>query len=108
MQLSQAAFQNVVIQRDEYLKTPRIALSRATPDQLQVDPTALVNLCQNHMQSACIGDSIAEVDVRTATGHVRRNCHRPALPCTGDDLGFSSQIPCIQNLMRNLCFAQQL
>src|SRR5437867_1231243 len=99
--------EELVVERDHRLVATRIALSRAAPEELTVDPACLVALGGDHVKSSEGGDAGSERDVRAAPGHV--GCHRdPArLSRPGDDLGFCPILPGVEDTVGQLGRGQE-
>src|SRR5512133_3284989 len=69
----------VVLQADEEMGGARVALPGAASAQLPVDTARFMPLSADHVQSTGFGNPHSEVNVRSATGHVRGNRQRGAL-----------------------------
>ena len=78
----------VVLQREEELRRAGIALTPRTAAQLVVDAPRLVPLRADDVESAERLHALAELDVRAAPRHIRRDRDRTLLPRVRDDLGF--------------------
>ena len=61
----------VVLEGDEKLRAPGVALARAPAAELAVDAAGLVALGADDEQAAGFGDAGGELDVGAAAGHVR-------------------------------------
>ena len=75
----------VILERVEEARRSRIALAAGATAELVVDATRLVALGADNVKTAEVDDALAEQDVDTATGHVRREGDRAPLPGLGDD-----------------------
>src|SRR5271166_1589773 len=62
--------QQIVLDRDKELRASRIALPPGSPAQLVVNPSALVTISPDDVQSAQLGYAGPEPDVGSASGHV--------------------------------------
>ena len=91
----------VVFERQEEDRRPRVSLSSATPPELVVDSARLVTLAPENVQTAEIENALAENDVGSATGHVRRDGDRPLLTRRGDDFRFAFVVLRVQNVVGN-------
>ena len=78
----------VVFEREEKFRRAGVALTPGTPAELVVDAPRLVPLRADDEESAKFLDALAELDVRTASRHVRRDRDGTLLPRVCDDLGF--------------------
>src|SRR5206468_10735141 len=72
-------------ERVKEARRSRIALAAGATAELVVDATRLVALGADNVKTAEVDDALAEQDVDTATGHVRREGDRAPLPGLGDD-----------------------
>src|SRR5690606_22654919 len=78
----------VVLEGDVELALARVTLTAGSAAKLKVDAAALVALRAENRQSATFADTRAQLDVRSAAGHVRGDGHGAHLPRLGHDLRF--------------------
>ena len=83
------ALHDVVAKRDEEAARARVALAAGAPAELVVDTARFVTLGANDVQPTDVRDALAQLDVRTAPGHVRGNGHGRALARIFDDVRFT-------------------
>ncbi len=74
---------------EAYIKArcARVALPRAAPPELPVNPPRLVPLGSHHIEPAGLVHARAQFDVCAAARHVRGNSHASRLACPLHDLG---------------------
>ncbi len=76
-----------VFKRHEEHGGTRVSLTSGTAAQLAVHTTALMTLRSDNSQTSRSLYFIAQLDVRTTTGHISGNGHRTALTGLGHDVG---------------------
>ena len=120
----------VILERDVEARRSRIALARAAPAQLAVDPARFVPLGGNHMQSTGIlnhlgpqglaalpavveadlrqnhlalnlNHALAQLDIRTTSRHVRCDRNGARLAGAGHDLGLGLVVLGIQHVVHD-------
>ena len=107
----------IILEREEELCGAGIALAARAPAQLPVDAPRLVALGSDDVQAAVLHhlelfavgildlrrlrlrDALAQLDVGSATGHVRRDRHRAGLPRLGHDLGLALVVLRVQHVV---------
>ncbi len=102
----------VVLQGEEELGGPRVALPARATAQLPVDPPRLMPLGSDDMQAAHLLDRLTlddlvarflhprpELDVGAPAGHVRRDRNRARLPRVRDDLRLPPVVLRVQHLV---------
>src|SRR5690606_22640155 len=105
----------VVFEREEELRAARIALTAGTAAQLAVDAPRLVALRTDDVQATRLHHlyfvavriayhgglrlayAVAQLDVGTAAGHIRRDRDRALLARERDDLGFALVVLRVQH-----------
>ena len=90
-----------ILERDEELARTGVALTRTAAAQLAVDSPRLVAFRADDVQTAEVGHALAELDVRAAPRHVRRDRHRAAHAGERDDLRLAGVVLRVQHLVRN-------
>ena len=98
----------VVLEREEELRRAGVALTPGTPAQLVVDAPRLVPLCADDEEPAKFLDPLAELDVRAAPRHVRRDRDGAFLPRICDDLSFFFMELRIEHDVRDAVFPQDV
>ena len=78
---------------------PRVALPRTTAGELAVDSPGFVPLGADNVQSAQLGDAVAQLDVGTSAGHVGGHRHPALLAGLRDDLGLDLMVLGVQDLV---------
>ena len=61
-----------------------------------------------HVPGVEVGDAVAELDVRSAPGHVRCNCHRSFAACLSYDLRFAFMVLRVKNIVLDTDLCQHL
>src|SRR5262249_42421210 len=100
------ALQQFILQRQEELTAPRVALAAGAAGQLAVDSDVLVALRAQPLPSARLDALARRLDVGAATGHVGRDGDSSLLPGLGHDLCFLLMLPGVENLMLDVGFFQ--
>ena len=80
-------------------RRPHISLPPRTAAELVVDAPALVSLRTEDMETSQFCYPLAQLDVRTAAGHVGRDRHLTRLAGLGDNLRLALMIFCIQHVV---------
>src|SRR4029077_4929808 len=63
----------IVFEADIESRTARVALPRAAPTQLSIDPACFVTFCADNVETATVCHTGSEFNVRSAPGHVCGN-----------------------------------
>ena len=90
----------VILERDDELAHAGIALAAGTATQLVVDPARFVALGAENEETASLDDSLAQLDVGAATGHVGGDGDRPRLAGHLDDRRFFGVVLGVQHFVR--------
>ena len=91
--------QTIVVQGHKLTRATRIALTTTASDQLTVDAGRIVQFSADHVESTCSVDSFAQLNVGSATRHIRGNRHFARLSSTGNDLCFRFDLMSIEHFM---------
>src|SRR5207237_7730826 len=75
----------IVFEADIEPRSARIPLARATSAKLSIYTPRFVTFCSKDKQSAKLRNTGSKFNIGTASGHVRRNCHRAGLSCSHDN-----------------------
>src|SRR5947207_106377 len=76
----------VVFQRDKELRRAGISLTSGTTAKLAIDAPGFMALGAKNMKSTDFLYTGSELNIRSATCHVRGDCNCPLLPCLRDNL----------------------
>ena len=106
--LTAEADHQIILYRDKESGFTRITLTAGTSAQLVVDTPGFMPFGTKHAQTAQFPDTLAELDVGTAAGHVGGDGNRALLACFGDDFGFSGIVLGVQHFVRDLPLLQQI
>src|SRR3954469_8148641 len=97
-----------VIEADHSLTLAGVALAPAATKELTINPAGLMTLGCNHKKPTGLGDSRCKPDVGPAPGHICSHCHTAWLSRLGHDLGLSPVLSCIEHVMLDAGFVEQL
>ena len=89
----------LILKRDDRLSSSRVSLAGAATEELAIDPAGLVSLRGNDVQASEFRDAAAQLDVRSATGHVRRDGDLARLSGAGNDLRLLVMAHGVEDLM---------
>src|SRR5512140_3166356 len=78
--------EQVVLEREVEARGARVALPSRAAAQLVVDPAGLVALRPDDVEPSLFDDTLAQLDVHAAAGHVRGDGHLARMARLGDDL----------------------
>ena len=90
---------DLVVEGDEELREPGVALAGAAAGELAVDPPGFVPFGADDVQAAELGDAVAELDVGAAAGHVGGDRHPAFLAGLRHDLGLDLVVLGVQDLV---------
>ena len=91
--------EEIILEGEIEPRRSHIPLPSRTAAELIVDAAALMPLRPEDMEASQFGHPLAQLDVRSAAGHVRGDGHLPRLTGLGDDLRLPFMIFCIQNMV---------
>ena len=98
----------IVLSGEVEARLARVALAAGASAKLVVDPARLVALGAEHVEAADLADALAELDVDTAAGHVRRDGHGTGLTRVLDDLGLPLVLLGVEDVMGDTGALEQL
>src|SRR3954447_4512794 len=98
----------IVVAREIEARLARIALASCAATQLVVDPPGLVALGAEDVQAAYLAHAVAELDVDSAAGHVRRDRDGALLPGARDDLRLARVLLRVEDVVRDALTREQL
>src|SRR5438046_5935706 len=91
----------IVFEADIESRTARIALARAAPTQLSIDPARFVTLRADNVETATVWNTGSKLNIGSAPSHIRRNRDRARLTSALHHLGFVHMKLRVQNVVRN-------
>ena len=91
----------IILQGNEKSGFTRVSLTAGTSAELVIDTAGFMPLRSNNHQTAQLGNTFAQLDIRTTAGHVGSNGNGPGLSGLSDNLSFHLMKLGIQYFMRN-------
>ena len=91
--------QEIILEREIEARCARVALAAGAAAELVVDAAGLVAFRADDEEAAERLDAFAELDIRAAAGHVRRDRDRAHLAGIGDNLRFAFMVLRIQHVV---------
>src|SRR5215469_12980593 len=89
----------IVFERNEEPRATGVALASGAASKLVVNAAAFMLLRTDDVEAAPFGHSLAEHDVGSSSGHVRRDGYGAALARLSDNLCFPLILPRVEHLM---------